>query len=440
MNKALTESQITEIYTLLRSGMSASLIAEQLGLGVSVVKKWLPRIREGILQPIQRGRRPRGPLSSFPPELREAILKMRELHQGWGPIQLLIELERHPYWSAEPLPTRDSIARLLAAEGVTRPYQRHGGVVSFPVPQPKVPHDCWQMDAKGNTTQNNLGTFSLINIKDWHSRSYCMSYPAMVKGPMGHAVTADYQHSLRLAFCEFGLPLAIQTDHESIFHDSRSKSPFPTQMHLWLVALGISLHFSRMHRPTDNGIVERSHQTMFNHTIHGRSFTSWERLMDALNAQRQRLNELTPCASLGDLPPWVAFPEARYARRPFYPMEEEAHMDLERVYDYLKTITCYRKVSNDQTLSLGNNTYYLTKATPQSEVTITFDREQKLLCFKDGSKLWHIPVKNLSKETLMGEPLLCARRPSIQLQIPLDYNFQRENYQLRFFKTVAVTN
>lgn len=174
MNKALTEFQIMEIQTLSLRGMSASLIAEQLDLGVSVVKKWLSRTRRGISLPTQRGRPAKGPLSSFPPELKKTILGIRSSHPGWGPIQLQIELKKHSYWSGEALPSRDSIARLLLDEKVTRAYQRHAGVETELVPKPEHPHDYWQMDASNSifhlTIISNEKTTSYDFVRHIRSR------------------------------------------------------------------------------------------------------------------------------------------------------------------------------------------------------------------------------------------------------------------------------
>ncbi|HEX6107957.1 MAG TPA: hypothetical protein VFZ02_00995 [Ktedonobacteraceae bacterium] len=42
------------------------------------------------------GRPVTGPMSTFPHELQEAILHLRQLHPGWGPATLLIALKTDP--------------------------------------------------------------------------------------------------------------------------------------------------------------------------------------------------------------------------------------------------------------------------------------------------------------------------------------------------------
>ena len=79
------------------------------------------------------GRPATGPLSSFPIELKEAILHLRTLHPGWGPNTLLAALKTEAYWCNQPLPSRAQIARLLKQAGLTRRYQPH-----HDLPQPPV--------------------------------------------------------------------------------------------------------------------------------------------------------------------------------------------------------------------------------------------------------------------------------------------------------------
>ncbi len=62
-------------------------IAEAVGCSVWTVRKWRRRSlklgRSGLAS--QMGRPATGPVSTFPNELHEAILHLRQLHPGWGP-------------------------------------------------------------------------------------------------------------------------------------------------------------------------------------------------------------------------------------------------------------------------------------------------------------------------------------------------------------------
>ena len=96
----------------------------------------------------------------------------------------------------------------------------------------------------------------------------------------------DGTATLKLAFTDWGLPEQLQVDHDSVFYDNRTPSPFPTRLHLWLLALGIGLTFSRVGRPTDQGLTERSQQLWTDQVILGQSFNDWQHLYLALQQRR----------------------------------------------------------------------------------------------------------------------------------------------------------
>src|SRR5438270_10080868 len=54
----------------------------------------------------------------------------------------------------------------------------------------------------------------------------------------------------------------ITFDHGTVFYDNTSPSPFPSRLHLWLLALGIDVCFTRKRCPTDHAKIERTHQSM----------------------------------------------------------------------------------------------------------------------------------------------------------------------------------
>ena len=52
------------------------------------------------------GRPARGPVSTFPNELKASILHLRKLHPGWGPDTLLTALKMDPGFADHVLPSR----------------------------------------------------------------------------------------------------------------------------------------------------------------------------------------------------------------------------------------------------------------------------------------------------------------------------------------------
>ncbi len=236
--------------------------------------------------------------------------------------------------------------------------------------------------------------------------------------------TADYQLFLRLTFVEWGLPERLAVDHDSVFIDSRSPSPFPSRFHLWLQGLGIRLVFGRKGRPTDQGVTERSHQLWDQQVVRDQTFPTWQALYLALQERRTFLNEGLPCATLDEQPPLVAHPEARVPRRLYRPEWEVECFDLTRIYEYLAQGRWFRQVSRDGTLSLGGQVYHLGRSSAAQQLEIIFDPSDHLLCFRaaDGTVVAQQPLQGISAHTLIGELADLLALPVFQLALPLTWD------------------
>jgi hypothetical protein len=135
----------------------------------------------------------------------------------------------------------------------------------------------------------------VINLLDRVSRLKVESYP---RAHSSQPVTADDFLSLRRAFLSYGLPQRLSLDHGSAFFDNTCPSPFPTRLHLWLLALSIEVVFIRVGRPTDHGAVERMHQTMSNQALVRQHWANAQQLWSGLDTCRVRLNEVMPMRAL----------------------------------------------------------------------------------------------------------------------------------------------
>jgi Helix-turn-helix domain len=233
------------------TGQSDLEIAAALGCSVWTVRKWRRRGQHqgpsGLNS--QMGRPPTGPLGRLPTKMRETIVQMRRTHPGWGPTTLLAELRLDHRWKDHPLPSRSRMAALLSAEKLTRRYQKHSDLPTPAIQPQGAPHDEWELDAQGRMHVAGVGKVCLITVIDVVSRFKVESYPCLeTTNPPFEA----YQLMLRRAELSTGLPRRITFDHGTVFYDNTSPSPFPTRLHLWLLALGIDICFTRKRRPTDH--------------------------------------------------------------------------------------------------------------------------------------------------------------------------------------------
>lgn len=227
---------------------------------------------------------------------------MRQQHPVWGPKTIHAEFKRAK--DEERIPAPASIGRCLKEQGLSREYKRHSELPDTEQPTVIRSHQLWKMDASGSIKVPELDLVALINISDCASCLRVMSY-TVVAGKYRvshHPDTDDYQTALRMAFMDFGMPECIQVDRATVFYDTRTKSAFPTRLHLWLIALGIELCFSRPRTPTDQAIVERSHQLWNQQCLRGQTFTSWDDLYRTLRARRTFINQDLPFASLDNQP------------------------------------------------------------------------------------------------------------------------------------------
>jgi hypothetical protein len=366
------------------------------------------------------------------------LVAWRAAHPGWGAKTLHTELMHDPTLETQRVPSQRSIARWLREQGLSRRYERRRALPEVNQARPLVPHEEWELDARGHARVAEVGVVALLNLNDVCSRTRLLSYPCVVgrQRATRHPDTTDYQLLLRLAFTEWGLPDRLAVDRESVFHDNSSPSPFPTRFHLWLLSLGCQLVFGRPAQPRDQAVTERSHQLWDQQVLRGQTFATLADLDRVLRGRRHFLNTLLPCRSLAEVPPLVAFPHAARPRRPYRPEWEPDLFDPAPIHAYLARGEWFRKGSAVGSVSLGHQIYCLGPAFVRQEVAITFDPTDQHLVFQvaDPAHLRRLPIKGLTAPDLLGDvwPLL-APGP-FQLALPFT---AREARLLRFYDTLV---
>jgi transposase InsO family protein len=416
-----------EITERAAAGQSDPEIAAALGCSIWTVRKWRRRGqhqgRSGLSS--QMGRPISGPLRRLPTGMRDAIVQMRQTHPGWGPTTLLAELRVDPRWTDHSLPSRSRIAALLRAEKLTRRYQKHSDL-PIPAIQPQgAPHDEWELDAQGGMQVARVGKVCLITVIDVVSRLKVESYPCLnTTNPSLEA----YQLLLRRAFLTTGLPRRISLDHGMVFYDNTSPSPFPTRLHLWLLALGIDVCFIRKRCPTDHAKIERTHQTMTLQALLGQRWPDQTALWAGLDARRAMLNHSIPSRVLQGRAPLEAYPQAAHSERSYRPEWEMEMLDLDRVFAYLVRCRWFRRIRANGRLDLGGYDYYLGTTWRNQMLELHFDAKQG--CFlgqpaRSDTTITFAP-QGLTKSELMGELGHLLALPVYQLSLPFTQEAWRQ--------------
>jgi transposase-like protein len=409
------------------AGQTDSKIAAAMGRPISTVRKWRRKYqregRSGLVS--HMGRPPTGALGQLPLEMRNAVREMRERCPGWGPLTIRTELENDRRFDGMQLPSRSRIAAFLKQENFTRKYERHSELPQPQAAEPERAHEEWEVDAQGVIKVPDLGSVSIINVNDLFSRLKVDSFPCL---DTSHPNTLDYQMVLRRAFLRYGLPERVSLDHDSVFYDNASASPYPTTLHLWLIALHVEVRFIKQKPPAEHSVIERAHQTMSQQAVAGQTFADGSALQQSLSDRLDFLNRRFPSRSLGGQPPLVACPEAQHSGRPYHLEWEEDMLDMQRVYEYLAEGRWFRRTSSQGQFSLGSHRYSVGKSLGDQTLEITFDSQtRELICLsEDGSQKIRLAVQGLTTTALMGELSPLVVLPAYQLALPFSRSTWRE--------------
>lgn len=402
------------------AGQSSREIASELGRPLATIRKWRQRYaregRDGLSS--QMGRPAAGALASTPAEMKDAILELRDAHPGWGPQTLRLEVAKDVRFADLHIPSRARIAAYLNERQRVRKYERHQ---ELPEPQSQSiqrPHQEWEMDAQGVAMIAGVGKVSFINLLDVYSHVSIDSHACL---NASHPKSEEYQRVLRRAFIRYGLPEKISLDHDSAFYDNKSASPFPSTIHLWLIALGVQVRFIHSRPPEEHARIERHHQTIARQAVYGQTFTSEDELQRNLQARMLFLNQEYPTEALGARAPFQVFPQARHSNRVYCPEAEELDLDMQRVYDYLQRGRWFRQISTVGTFSLGGYLYNATTRFAEQTLEITFDSTtRKLTCLPEkGAAAFQLDIQRLTKSALMGNSSFLPGYSAFQLALPL---------------------
>ena len=270
-----------------------------------------------------------------------------------------------------------------------------------------------------------VGKVSLITVIDVVSRLKVESYPCLdTTNPPLEA----YHLMLRRAFLTTGLPRRITFDHGTVFYDNTSPSPFPTRLHLWLLALGIDVCFTRKRCPTDHAKIERTHQTMTLQALLGQHWSDQSALWAGLDARRTMLNRHIPSAAFQGQAPLQAYPQALHSGRFYQPEWEEEMLDLPRVFAYLATCRWFRRIRANGRLDLGGYDYYLGTSLRNQILELHFDADQGCFIGQPAGSEATITFapQGLTKTDLMGELGHLLALPVYQLALPFTHEACRQ--------------
>ena len=271
-------------------------LCHRYGISRKTGYKWVARYMElGFEGLHNQPRKPHQHPLKTPFTVRKAIIGLRSKQRdppGPKKIQVLLR-QNHPEWD---IPSKTTIYKILAEEGLIRPQRRRKRVPVGQQPFSPVhhPNDVWSADFKGQFKTRD-GTWCYpLTVMDHQCRYLleCINFP----GPRLEQTREAFESLFR----EYGLPWRIRTDNGAPF---ASNSPGGlSQLSKWWIRLGIVPERIEPGKPQQNGRHERMHRTLKNATAIPPSPTA-QLQQQAFDAFRQQYNNERPHESLGQTTP-----------------------------------------------------------------------------------------------------------------------------------------
>ena len=281
-------------------------LARRYGVSRKTAYKWIDRYHEAGLDALtDRPRTPHRSPRKTPPEVEDAVLRVRDAHPRWGGRKIHRVLARQGIAAPSPATITAILRRQgrLALEPPRRDYIRF---------EAEAPNDLWQMDFKGDFLLGDGTRCFPLTALDDHSRfSLCLAgHLDQTRQPVADQLTA--------LFRRYGLPQRLLCDNGPPWGSGWRRTdadgrvwPCYTRLGAWLMRLGVRVVHGRPYHPQTQGKEERFHRTLREEVLDaadgGAGFADLSVCQRAFDAWREVYNEQRPHDALD-----LAVPVNRY--------------------------------------------------------------------------------------------------------------------------------
>jgi transposase len=366
---SLLEERKSAIH-LLRSGKSVSETAQELCRSETWVQKWHTRYeQEGWTGLAGRSKRPHHIHRETSDEVKREIRKARseleaEASASTGLKYIGGQAIRTCLKEAgiNPLPSVPTIERIIRAAGMTRPYQPvEAPEIHYPRLKAEHPQELVQVDIVPHYLKGGerVACFNAIDV--------------VSRYPTGKAYaqrrSVDAADFLIHVWQELGVPAYTQVDNEGCFSGGATHPKVLGRVLRLALQAKTELVFSPVRHPQSNGFIERFHQDYDKHVWQDTYLGS----IATVQQQAKGFFEL-------------------YRKRPHSRLKEktphEVHREPIRTPDALAVtsekrtlfegkVHFIRKVLEDNSISVLNQTYPIQKAKPNDGVWATLNIKKK---------------------------------------------------------------
>jgi hypothetical protein len=205
------------------------------------------------------------------------------------------------------------------------------------------------------------------------------------------------REQLRRAFARWGLPGRLRVDNGVPWG---SWGDFPTDLSLWVIGLGVAVHWNNPRSPQENGVVERSQGTS-DRWCEPWTCDSPEELQARLERMDRLYRESYPYRER--LSRTAYYPGLAHSGRPYDPAREPELWEWSRVTEHLATYAVSRRVDSRGQVSLYNRNHYVGQIHKGKDVYVMYDPNcnEWLFTDRDGHQLRTLPAEMLSAQRVM---------------------------------------
>jgi transposase InsO family protein len=224
----------------------------------------------------------------------------------------------------------------------------------------------------------------------------CCTAPFSPHGHFNQVPLADVQRAFRRGFQRWGLPGQLRVDNGSPWG---SWSDLPPPLALWLIGLGIDLHWNPPRCPQDNGVVERS-QGLAQAWAEPGQCRSVAELQQRLDAEDRLQREVYPYQ--GDRSRGEVFAALRHSGRPYRAAGEVTQWDWQRVCAHVAGYAVPRRVDGCGKIGLYARKVYVGLVNKRREVVVQLDADSLEWVITDpaGRELCRRPLEEFTAEQL----------------------------------------
>jgi transposase InsO family protein len=274
--------------------VNVSAVCREAGVARKTFYKWLDRYRaEGLDGLEERSRRPHNSPNQAPPDIEDAVVRLRKelrdagLDHGAKTIESHLELDGR---FAGRVPVNGTVHRILVRRGLVKPEPRKRPKASWHRFEAPAPNEVWQIDATEWLLASGA-TATVFNIIDDHSRV------AIASRATSEASTAEAWATFCSGAAMWGPPAGMLSDNGLCFSGKLRR--FEVTFEANLRDAGVRPFTGRPYHPQTTGKVERFQQTLKKRLRQQPSASDLVELQGQLDEFCRIYNHLRPHQGIG---------------------------------------------------------------------------------------------------------------------------------------------